>query len=77
VTCEEFVELVSTYLDSVLEPEQEALFLDHLRRCPPCSVCLEQFTVAARMLAAQAPHADTLTAACRHELVAAFRAAHR
>jgi predicted anti-sigma-YlaC factor YlaD len=74
MTCEEFVELVSTYLDVVLEPEQEALFLDHLRRCPPCAVCLEQFAATVRILAG-ASGPETIASNRREHLVAAFRAA--
>ena len=75
MTCEEFVELISTYLDAVLEPEQEALFVEHMRRCPPCTVCLEQFMLTARILAAVSAGPDTITGSRREDLMAAFRAA--
>lgn len=75
MTCEEFVELISVYLDAVLEAEQEALFVEHLRRCPPCAVCLEQFRQTATILAA-VPAPATIAVARREHLLAAFRAAH-
>jgi hypothetical protein len=74
MTCEDLVELVSTYLDAVLEPQQEALFLDHLRRCPPCVVCLEQFTATVRILAGVSGP-ETIASNRREHLVAVFRAA--
>jgi predicted anti-sigma-YlaC factor YlaD len=74
MTCEEFVELVSTYLDAALEPEQEAAFLDHLRRCPPCSVFLDQFALTVRILAGVSGPA-TIKGKRQEELMSAFRVA--
>jgi len=74
VNCPEFVELVSAFLDGVLEPVHEVLFVEHLSSCSNCAVCLAQFRMTVRVLA-QAPCPATITVKRREQLVAAFRAA--
>jgi predicted anti-sigma-YlaC factor YlaD len=47
--CDEFVELVTAYLDGALNPAQEQRVLDHLDLCDGCSTYLDQVrtTIAA------------------------------
>lgn len=42
LTCQEFVELVTDYLEGVLSPQTRARFEDHLVDCPDCPVYLRQ-----------------------------------
>jgi anti-sigma factor RsiW len=42
LTCREFVELVTDYLEGALSPEDRARFELHLADCPDCSTFLEQ-----------------------------------
>jgi hypothetical protein len=50
LTCQEFVELVTSHLDMALAPRTEAEFVDHLARCPGCSRYFEQMTQVIRSL---------------------------
>jgi anti-sigma factor RsiW len=47
--CDEFVELVTAYLDGALSPEDEQRVLEHLDLCDGCSTYLGQIrtTIAA------------------------------
>jgi predicted anti-sigma-YlaC factor YlaD len=47
--CDEFVELVTAYLDGALNPAQEQRVLEHLDLCDGCSTYLDQVrrTIAA------------------------------
>jgi predicted anti-sigma-YlaC factor YlaD len=45
VTCREFVELVTDYLEGTLPPEKVSLIEEHLDLCEPCRVYLEQIRV--------------------------------
>jgi len=42
LTCEEFVELVTDYLEGALDPETEERFLRHASDCPGCETFLDQ-----------------------------------
>jgi predicted anti-sigma-YlaC factor YlaD len=50
VTCREFVELVTDYLEGTLPAEKVALIEEHLDLCEPCRVYLEQIELTARAL---------------------------
>jgi len=41
--CDCFYQVLSDFLDGELPAEDAALVEEHLRRCPPCLVYLEQF----------------------------------
>jgi len=43
VTCQQMVELVTEYLDGVMEPRRRARFEAHLAGCDGCTNYLEQF----------------------------------
>jgi anti-sigma factor RsiW len=42
LSCQEFVELVTDYLEGALPPEDAARFEDHIGRCTGCAAYLEQ-----------------------------------
>jgi predicted anti-sigma-YlaC factor YlaD len=50
VTCREFVELVTDYLEGTLPPEKVSLIEEHLDLCEPCRVYLEQIRVIVETL---------------------------
>ena len=43
LTCQQVVELVTEYLDGVMEPRRRARFEAHLAACDGCTNYLEQF----------------------------------
>jgi anti-sigma factor RsiW len=43
MTCSEFVELVTAYLEGDLDPDTEARFVEHLALCEGCERYLDQF----------------------------------
>ena len=71
MTCQELVELVTEYLDGVMEPRRRARFEAHLAGCDGCSNYLEQFrttvAVVGRIDVADVPES------VMNELVSAFR----
>jgi anti-sigma factor RsiW len=70
--CIEFVELVTAYLDDVLDPAERQRVLDHLDLCDGCSTYLEQIRTTIRAVA-DLPAPDGLPDAGRERLLAAFR----
>lgn len=71
LTCVEVVELVSDYLDGVLDPETHGRVEQHLQLCPGCRVYVEQVRETVRALGALP--SDGLPDAAVSELTAAFR----
>ena len=43
LTCQQMVELVTEYLDGVMEPRRRARFEEHLAGCGGCTAYLAQF----------------------------------
>jgi hypothetical protein len=43
LTCAEFVELVTDYLEGALDPDTEGRFVLHATACPGCETYLDQF----------------------------------
>jgi anti-sigma factor RsiW len=43
MTCSEFVELVTAYLEGELDPGTEARFVEHLALCEGCERYVDQF----------------------------------
>jgi anti-sigma factor RsiW len=72
--CNEFVELVTAYLDGAL-PEADARRLEeHLSICTGCTTVLEQFRAVIRSSGAlAASDVDALVPTQRDPLMAAFR----
>ena len=70
--CDEFVELVTAYLDDALEPADRQRVLDHLDLCDGCSTYLEQIRATVRAVGdLEAP--GGLPDAGRQRLLDAFR----
>jgi anti-sigma factor RsiW len=57
MTCEEFVELVTDYLEGSMDPETESRFDLHAAQCPGCDVYLEQFRETIRQVGRIEPEA--------------------
>ena len=71
MNCDEFVELVTAYLDGALDPQTERRFAAHLAECDGCERYLEQIRDTVRTLADLPAH--SLPAQARDRLLAAFR----
>lgn len=71
MNCDEFVELVTAYLDGALDADTRARFTEHLAACDGCDRYLEQI----RHTVAELSHvpSDSLAAHARDQLLAAFR----
>jgi predicted anti-sigma-YlaC factor YlaD len=50
MTCREFVELVTEYLDRALAPGETARFEEHLAECPFCGRYFQQMQLTIRVL---------------------------
>ena len=50
LTCQDFVELVTDYLDGALDEDATNLFEHHLALCPGCETYLEQMKETASLL---------------------------
>ncbi len=50
LTCQEFVALVTDYLEGALSPSEAARLDEHLSDCPGCRVYLEQMRQTIRTL---------------------------
>ncbi|NMN94006.1 anti-sigma factor [Nocardiaceae bacterium YC2-7] len=71
MSCQEIVELVTEYLDGVLDPETTARVEHHLELCPGCLNYVEQMRTTARILDASQP--EPLDPVFRERLLDAFR----
>ncbi len=78
IPCNEFVELVTDYLDGVLAADVVVRIDAHLALCPGCVSVLEQFRETVRLARRiQAKDVERLDPTLRAELMAAFRDATR
>jgi anti-sigma factor RsiW len=75
MNCDEFVELVTAFLDGALDPATEERFVEHLALCEGCERYLEQFRTTIAELGELPP--ESLSSAVRTDLLAAFRDWHR
>jgi len=71
LTCEQFVELVTDYLEGVLPAADRQRFEDHLAACDSCLVYIEQIQQTIRM--AGAVTEESLSPEARETLLQAFR----
>ena len=71
MNCDEFVELVTAFLDGALDPPTEQRFIEHLAACEGCETYLDQIRQTVQTLG-HLP-ADSLTGPTRDVLLAAFR----
>ena len=70
MTCEEFVELVTAYLEGTLPAEDRAAFDNHLALCPGCDRYLAQFRATIDLLG-ELPE-ESLSSPGRERLLVAF-----
>lgn len=70
--CEELVELVTDYLEAVLDPDTRARVERHLAGCDGCTAYLEQMRTTIVLLGQLPP--DELDAPSRDRLLHLFRA---
>jgi len=70
MTCEEFVELVTAYLEGTLSAEDHDAFDEHLALCPGCDRYLEQFRATIDLLG-ELPE-ESLSSPGRERLLDAF-----
>jgi anti-sigma factor RsiW len=70
LVCQEMVELVTAYLDGVLDPLMQARFEAHLKKCDGCSAYLEGLRVT--LAALGAIHEEQLDPVFRARLMNAF-----
>jgi hypothetical protein len=71
LSCAEFVELVTDYLEGALDRDTEGRFVLHATRCPGCETYLEQFRETIRVLGRLRP--DTVDPEALDRLLEAFR----
>jgi len=71
LNCNEFVELVTDFLDGALDADTEHRFVEHLAECPGCDVYFDQFRQTIDTLGTLPP--ETLSADARDRLLTAFR----
>lgn len=75
MTCQEFVELVTDYLEGALDDETRARFEEHLQLCHGCEVYLRQMEETAARLGAVP--AESLSTDAQSTLLDAFRGFRR
>ncbi len=71
LACREVVELITSYLEGRLGPEDTVRFERHLSGCPGCTAYLAQMRMT--ISAAGQVRAEDLTPEKREELLALFR----
>ena len=71
MTCQEFVELVTEYLDGALGHPDAVRFEEHLSLCPGCETYLEQIRLTISEVGRL--EEDDLSAEARTRLLGAFR----
>lgn len=71
MNCDEFVELVTDFLEGALAEQDEQRFVEHLAQCSGCERYLDQFrrTIA---IAGELTE-DDISPAARQQLLSAFR----
>ncbi|APB00834.1 anti-sigma factor family protein [Nocardia seriolae] len=71
MNCDEFVELVTAFLDGTLDAAVEQRFLEHLSLCDGGEVYLEQFRRTIQAVGELPP--ESLSGTAREQLLNAFR----
>jgi anti-sigma factor RsiW len=71
MACQEFVELVTAYLEGALSPSDRERLASHLAECDGCADYLEQMRVTIRTLGRL--REEDISPAARDVLLAAFR----
>jgi anti-sigma factor RsiW len=75
MTCEEFVELVTAYLEETMPDEHRLAFDEHMALCPGCDTYLAQFRTTIDLLG-ELPE-ESLSSPGREHLLHAFAEWHR
>jgi len=70
--CDEFVELVTAYLEDALDEADRQRVLDHLELCDGCSTYLDQVRATVRAVG-DLPAPEQLPDSGRERLLEAFR----
>lgn len=71
LSCQEFVELVTEYLEDALDPAARERFEEHVALCAGCATYLDQIRETARLVGHV--HEDHLSEEARTTLLEAFR----
>jgi anti-sigma factor RsiW len=71
LSCREFVELVTDYLEGALSPEDTARFEGHIGRCTGCAAYLEQIRETIELIGRLTP--ESLSPEAERTLLDAFR----
>ena len=71
LSCQQMVELVTEYLDGVMEPRRRARFEEHLAGCAGCTAYLAQFRTTVAVVGRL--DVDDVPAPVMDELLSAFR----
>lgn len=71
MNCDEFVELVTRFLDGALDEPTETRFVEHLADCPGCDIYFDQFRQTIDTLGTLP--AESLSGEARDRLLGAFR----
>jgi predicted anti-sigma-YlaC factor YlaD len=71
--CEEFVELVTAFLDGALDPDDQARVVEHLDLCDGCSRYLDQVGVTISALGTLLPAENPLDREVAAALLNAFQ----
>ena len=74
LSCREFVELVTDYLEGALPEEEQLRFQDHVSRCDGCKTYLEQIRQTVATLGRLTE--DDLSPEAERTLLDAFRGWH-
>jgi len=69
--CNEFVELVTAFLDGALDAETEGRFVDHVAACDGCDRYLDQIRQTTQTLGSLPP--ESMSDEARESLLDAFR----
>jgi anti-sigma factor RsiW len=75
LTCRDFVELVTDYLEGALDDDTARRFDEHLALCPGCATYLDQMRETASRLGTIP--VESLSAESQAALLSAFRDFHR
>lgn len=71
LTCAEFVELVTAYLEGSLDRETEGRFVAHATSCEGCERYLDQFRQTIALMGSLSP--ESISPRARRDLLSAFR----
>jgi anti-sigma factor RsiW len=71
LSCQELVELVTSYLEGALDPVDQGRFEEHLATCETCQVYIEQIRQTIALTGRLTP--DELAPEAERDLLLAFR----